>query len=72
MQLNIFKKLYKITIMLQLNYNKGNMKNKKRFVLLIEEDIFEDFKSLAKEQNRTAGNLGATLIKEYVKNNKSK
>lgn len=58
--------------MLQLNYNKGNMKNKKRFVLLIEEDIFEDFKSLAKEQNRTAGNLGATLIKEYVKNNKSK
>lgn len=45
-------------------------KNEKhRFVLLIEPEIFEEFKNLAKEQNRTAGNLGATLIKEYVKNN---
>lgn len=43
---------------------------KRRFVLLIEEDIFAEFKQLAEEQNRTAGNLGTTLIKEYVKNNK--
>lgn len=43
--------------------------NKKRFVLLVEEEIFEKFKKLAEEQNRTAGNLGTTLIKEYVKNN---
>ncbi len=45
---------------------------KKRFVLLIEDEIYEKFKMLAKEQNRTAGNLGATLIKEYVKNNETK
>ncbi len=44
-------------------------KNKKRFVLLIEEDVFEKFKKLAEEQNRTAGNLGATLVKDYVKEN---
>ena len=46
-------------------------KTKHRFVLLIEEEIFNDFKKLAENQNRTAGNLGATLIKEYVKNNKN-
>jgi len=40
---------------------------KKRFVLLIEPEIYEKFKHLAEEQNRTAGNLGATLIKNYVK-----
>lgn len=43
--------------------------DKKRFVLLIEEDIYQKFKKLAAEQNRTAGNLGATLVKEYVKDN---
>ncbi len=42
---------------------------KKRFVLLIDQDIFEKFKKLAQEQNRTAGNLGATLVKNYVKDN---
>ena len=45
------------------------MKDEKhRFVLLVEKDVFEKFKNLAKEQNRTAGNLGTTLINEYVKN----
>lgn len=48
--------------------NKNN--TKKRFVLLIENDIFDEFKKLAQEQNRTAGNLGATLVKDYVKNNR--
>ena len=43
------------------------MAEKKRFVLLVDNDIFEKFKKLAEEQNRTAGNLGTTLIKEYVK-----
>ena len=43
---------------------------KRRFVLLIEPEIFEEFKKMAEDQNRTAGNLGTTLIKEYVKNNK--
>ena len=46
--------------------------DKKRFVLLVDNDIFEKFKSLAEEQNRTAGNLGTTLIKEYVKENYKK
>lgn len=40
---------------------------KKRFVLLVDNDVYEKFKSLAQEQNRTAGNLGTTLIKDYVK-----
>ena len=47
-----------------------NKNDKHRFVLLVEKDIFEEFKKLAEEQNRTAGNLGTTLIKEYVKKNK--
>lgn len=47
-----------------------NSKEKRRFVLLIEPEIFEEFKKLAQEQNRTAGNLGTMLIKEYVKNYK--
>lgn len=42
-------------------------KEKKRFVLLVDVDVFEQFKKLAEEQNRTAGNLGTTLIKQYVK-----
>lgn len=43
--------------------------DKKRFVLLIDNDIFEKFKKLAQEQNRTAGNLGAKLVIDYVKEN---
>ncbi len=42
---------------------------KKRFVLLIDQEIFEKFKKLAEEQDRTAGNLGTKLIKDYVKHN---
>lgn len=45
--------------------------NKKRFVLLVDLDTYEDFKKLAEEQNRTAGNLGVTLIKNYVKEHKN-
>ncbi len=45
------------------------LNNKKRFVLLVENDIYEKFKKLAENQNRTAGNLGTTLIKNYVKEN---
>ncbi len=45
---------------------------KKRFVLLVDPDIFEKFKELAEEQNRTAGNLGTKLIKDYVKENYKK
>ena len=41
--------------------------DKKRFVLLVDNDIFEKFKKLAQEQNRTAGNLGTKLVIDYVK-----
>lgn len=44
-------------------------KSKKRVVLLVDIDIYEKFKKLAEEQNRTAGNLGVTLVKDYVKDN---
>ena len=46
-------------------------KPKKRFVLLVENNTYEEFKKLAEEQNRTAGNLGATLIIDYVKKHKN-
>ncbi len=42
---------------------------KKRFVLLIDVETYEKFQKLAKMQNRTAGNLGATLVKNFVKDN---
>ncbi len=42
---------------------------KHRFVLLVDREIFEQFKNLASAQNRTAGNLGTTLINEFVKKN---
>ena len=42
---------------------------KKRFVLLVDPEIFEKFKKLAVEQNRTAGNLGTKLINDFVKEN---
>ncbi len=44
-------------------------KEKKRFVLLVEQEIYEKFKKLAEEQNRTAGNLGTKLVNDYVKEN---
>ena len=42
---------------------------KKRLTLLVDNNIFEKFKKLAQEQNRTAGNLGTKLIIDYVKEN---
>ncbi len=42
---------------------------KKRLTLLVDNDIFEKFKKLAQEQNRTAGNLGTKLVIDYVKDN---
>lgn len=42
---------------------------KRRLTLLLDNDIFEKFKALAQEQDRTAGNLGSKLIKDYVKGN---
>ena len=37
-----------------------------RFVVVIEKEIIESFKVLAKKENRSASNLAATLIKNYV------
>ena len=42
-------------------------KKKKRFVLLVDPDIYNKFKKLAEDQSRTAGNLGTMLINNYVK-----
>ena len=42
---------------------------KKRLTLLVDSDVFEKFKKLAQEQNRTAGNLGTKLVIDYVKEN---
>ena len=44
--------------------------DKHRFVVIIEKDIFEDFKILAQSEKRSASNLAAKLIEDYVKNNK--
>ncbi len=58
---------------LQIYYIGFNMaEDKKRFVLLVDNDIFEKFKKLAQEQNRTAGNLGTKLVIDYVKENYKK
>lgn len=40
-----------------------------RFVVIIEKEEFEKFKKLAEKENRSASNLAATLIKNYVKEN---
>ena len=37
-----------------------------RFVVVIEKEVIEAFKLLAKKENRSASNLAATLIKHYV------
>lgn len=40
---------------------------KKRFVVLIEPEIFHTFKDLAQQENRSASNLAVKLIKDYIK-----
>ena len=42
------------------------LKEKKRLTLLLDTDIFAEFKKIAKEQNRTAGNLGTKLVNDFV------
>lgn len=41
---------------------------KRRLVILLEQDLFDKLKQIAEEQNRTPGNLGTTVVKEYLKN----
>ncbi len=45
---------------------------KKRLTLLIDYEVFEKFKKLAREQTRTPGNLGTKHINDYVKENEKK
>ena len=49
-------------------------KEKQRLVILLENELFEKLKLIAEDQNRTPGNLGTTIVKEYLKNydNKTK
>ena len=42
---------------------------KHRFVVIIEKETFEKFKNLAQNEKRSASNLAAKLIDDYVKNN---
>ena len=44
--------------------------DKHRFVVIIEKDIFEDFKNIAEQEKRSASNLASKLITDYVKNKK--
>lgn len=44
--------------------------DKHRFVVIIEKETFEQFKSIAEKEKRSASNLASKLITDYVKNNK--
>ncbi|MBQ7764129.1 hypothetical protein IJ384_02030 [bacterium] len=45
--------------------------DKHRFVVIIEKEVFEDFKKIAENEKRSASNLASKLITDYVKNNKN-
>ena len=44
---------------------------KHRFVVIIEKETFENFKELAQKEKRSASNLAAKLINDYVDKNKT-
>lgn len=44
-------------------------KDKHRFVVIIEKETFENFKTIAEKEKRSASNLAAKIIEEYVKEN---
>ena len=46
--------------------------DKHRFVVIVEKEIFEKFKILAQKEQRSASNLAAKLINDYIKENKHK
>lgn len=46
--------------------------NKHRFVVIIEKDIFEEFKKLAEKEKRSASNLANKLINDYIQAHKDK
>ena len=42
-----------------------------RFVVILGKEIFEQFKILAKKENRSASNLAAKIISDYVLQNET-
>ena len=63
----------KINIGLQI-YTQGftmTIKEEKhRFVVIIEKNVFNQFKNLAAKEQRSASNLAPKLITDYVNTNK--
>ncbi|MBR2069034.1 MAG: hypothetical protein IJ877_04645 [Candidatus Gastranaerophilales bacterium] len=43
------------------------VEEKKRFTILIDNNIYEKFKKLAEKETRSAGNLASKLIIDYVR-----
>ena len=41
-----------------------------RFVVIVEKEIFEQFKLLAKKEKRSASNFAAKIINDYVEKTK--
>lgn len=41
-----------------------------RFVVIVEKETFEQFKKLAQKEKRSASNLAAKMITDYVEKNK--
>ncbi len=41
-------------------------KENHRFVVIIQKEIFEKFKKLAEKEKRSASNLAAKMIEDYV------
>lgn len=39
---------------------------KHRFVVIIEKEVFEKFKNIAQQEQRSASNLASKLITDYV------
>lgn len=44
--------------------------DKHRFVVIIEKENFEEFKKLAAKEKRSASNLAAKIIVDYINDNK--
>lgn len=44
--------------------------DKHRFVVIIEKEVFKEFKNIAEKEQRSASNLASKLISDYVKQKK--
>lgn len=41
--------------------------DKHRFVVIIEKEVFNEFKKVAEKEQRSASNLASKIITDYVK-----